>query len=65
VAVLNPQLKQGYRIGHAAQRSGVSAANIRFYEKENLIPARGTGASGYKIYSDEVRPNTSAMCAPD
>jgi DNA-binding transcriptional MerR regulator len=31
----------------------VSAANIRFYEKEKLIPARGTGVSSYRIYSDE------------
>jgi DNA-binding transcriptional MerR regulator len=53
MAVLNPQTPQGYQIGQAAQRSGVSAANIRFYEKEKLIPARGTGASSYRIYSDE------------
>jgi MerR HTH family regulatory protein len=33
MAVLNPQTPQGYQIGQAAQRSGVSAANIRFYEK--------------------------------
>jgi DNA-binding transcriptional MerR regulator len=50
---LNPQTPQGYQIGQAAQRCGVSAANIRFYEKEKLIPARGMGASSYRIYSDE------------
>ena len=53
MAFVNPQTPQGYQIGQAAQRSGVSAANIRFYEKEKLIPARGTGASSYRIYSDE------------
>lgn len=53
MAILNPQVKQGYPIGQAAQRSGVSAANIRFYEKEQLIPARGTGSNSYRIYSDE------------
>jgi DNA-binding transcriptional MerR regulator len=53
MAVLNPQTPQGYQIGQAAQRSGVSAANIRFYEKEKLIPARGYGASSYRIYSEE------------
>jgi DNA-binding transcriptional MerR regulator len=53
VPLLNPQASQGYQIGQAAQRSGVSAANIRFYEKEKLIPARGTGANSYRMYSDE------------
>lgn len=52
MATLNPQSTQGYQIGQAAKCSGVSAANIRFYEKEKLIPARGTGASSYRIYSD-------------
>ena len=51
--VLIPQSQYGYQIGQAAQRSGVSAANIRFYEKEKLIPPRGTGASSYRMYSDE------------
>ncbi len=51
--VLIPQTQYGYQIGQAAQRSGVSAANIRFYEKEKLIPPRGTGASSYRMYSDE------------
>ena len=53
MALLIPQTTQGYQIGRAAQRSGVSAANIRFYEKEKLIPARGTGANSYRMYSDE------------
>lgn len=52
MAVSNPQSSQGYQIGVAAQRSGVSAANIRYYEKEKLIPARGTGDNSYRIYSD-------------
>jgi DNA-binding transcriptional MerR regulator len=52
MATLNPQSTQGYQIGQAAQRSGVSAANIRYYEKEKLVPARGTGDNGYRIYSD-------------
>jgi DNA-binding transcriptional MerR regulator len=53
MAVLSPQSVRGYQIGQAAQRSGVSAVNIRFYEKEKLIPARGTGANSYRMYSDE------------
>ncbi len=47
-----PYSAQGYQIGQAAKRSGVSAANIRYYEKEGLIPARGTGDNSYRIYSD-------------
>lgn len=53
MTILNPQIRQGYQIGQAALRSGVSAANIRYYEKEKLMPARGTGPSSYRIYSDE------------
>jgi DNA-binding transcriptional MerR regulator len=42
-----------YLIGQAAQLSGVSSANIRFYEKENLIAARGKSDNGYRFYSEE------------
>ena len=49
---VNPQASYGYRIGAAAQRSGISAANIRYYEKEGLIPARGMGENQYRSYSD-------------
>ena len=41
-----------YRVGQAAIYSGVSAANIRYYEKEKLIPRRGTGENSYRMYSD-------------
>jgi DNA-binding transcriptional MerR regulator len=50
--VIKPQTNYGYQIGQAAQRSGVSAANIRYYEKEQLIPARGAGHNSYRMYSD-------------
>ncbi len=49
---VNPYNSQGYQIGQAAKLSGVSAANIRFYEKEKLISQRGTGANSYRIYSE-------------
>jgi DNA-binding transcriptional MerR regulator len=50
---LNPQTVPGYLIGQAAKRSGVSSANIRFYEKEKLISRRGISANSYRFYSDE------------
>jgi DNA-binding transcriptional MerR regulator len=52
MAIANPLSLYGYQIGQAAQRSGVSAPNIRYYEKEKLIPARGVGDNGYRLYSD-------------
>jgi DNA-binding transcriptional MerR regulator len=48
-----PYTAPGYLIGQAAKLSGVSAANIRFYEKEKLIARQGMGAGSYRFYSDE------------
>ena len=42
----------GYRIGEVARLSGVSAANIRYYEKEMLLSPRGRGDNSYRFYSD-------------
>ena len=42
----------GYRIGDAAARSGVSAANIRYYEKEGLVAPQARGDNSYRLYSD-------------
>ncbi|MGV8804654.1 MAG: MerR family transcriptional regulator [Polaromonas sp.] len=39
-------------IGQAAALSGVSAASIRFYEKEGLLAPGQRLASGYRGYSD-------------
>ena len=41
-----------YRISQAAGLSGVSAANIRFYEKEKLLSPHGRGENSYRFYSD-------------
>lgn len=41
-----------YRISQAAALSGVSTANIRFYEKEKLLSPQGRGENSYRFYSD-------------
>ncbi len=39
-------------IGKVAQRSGVAAKTIRFYEGVGLIPAPGRSAAGYRLYGE-------------
>ena len=41
-----------YRIGEAAELSGVSSANIRYYEKEGLLVPGVRGENSYRLYSD-------------
>ena len=41
-----------HRIGEAAQRSGVSAANIRYYEREGLLQAQTRADNDYRLYSE-------------
>ena len=48
----SPSTARGYQIGQAARRSGVSAANIRFYEKEQLLSPQGRGDNSYRLYSE-------------
>ncbi|MFD0147503.1 MULTISPECIES: MerR family transcriptional regulator [unclassified Streptomyces] len=40
-----------YRISQLAERSGVPATTLRFYETAGLLPAERT-ASGYRVYDD-------------
>ncbi len=41
-----------YQIGQASALSGVSTANIRFYEKEKLLSPGFRGDNSYRFYSD-------------
>ena len=52
VVSANPQLEPGLRIGEAARRSGVSSANIRYYEKEGLLSPAGRSDNQYRHYGD-------------
>lgn len=41
-----------YRIGEAARMSGVTAANIRYYEREGLVQPSGRAENDYRFYTD-------------
>lgn len=42
-----------HRIGDAARLSGVSAANIRYYEKEGLLPPGLRMDNSYRLYGPD------------
>jgi DNA-binding transcriptional MerR regulator len=42
----------GLRIAEVAQRSGVPAKTIRFYEEVGVVPAPARAANGYRRYGD-------------
>jgi MerR family transcriptional regulator, copper efflux regulator len=41
-----------YKINEAAQRSGFSAATLRYYDDIGLVPAASRTESGYRMYDD-------------
>jgi DNA-binding transcriptional MerR regulator len=38
------------KIGELAERTGIPASTIRYYEKEGLLPKAQRGANGYRVY---------------
>ena len=38
------------KIGELAERSGIPASTIRYYEKEGLLPKVQRGTNGYRLY---------------
>ena len=51
---VNFKVKHKMKIGELAQRSGVPASTIRYYEREALLPKAQRGANGYRAYEDGV-----------
>jgi len=49
---VNFKVKREMKIGELAERSGVPASTIRYYEKEGLLPKAQRGANGYRDYQD-------------
>ena len=48
-----PSITPVHRIGQAAQRCGVSAANIRYYEREGLLAPQARADNDYRLYSED------------
>ena len=48
-----PASSQNYRIGEVAVQAGVSAANIRYYEKEGLLSLKDRGENSYRLYTQQ------------
>ncbi|ELX12995.1 transcriptional regulator MerR family [Janthinobacterium sp. HH01] len=46
------KVKRNMKIGELAQRSGVAASAIRYYERAGLLPKAVRGANGYRVYAD-------------
>ncbi len=44
----------GLKIGELAQRAGVTAKAIRFYERTRVLPAATRAANGYRLYGDDA-----------
>ena len=42
-----------YRIGEVARLSGITAANIRYYEREGLVRPSGREDNDYRLYTDD------------
>jgi DNA-binding transcriptional MerR regulator len=42
------------KIGKLAERTGIPASTIRYYEKEGLLPKAQRGANGYRVYQDQA-----------
>jgi DNA-binding transcriptional MerR regulator len=51
---VNFKVKRQMKIGELAERSGIPASSIRYYEKEGLLPKAQRGVNGYRVYQDSA-----------
>lgn len=47
-------MKENYRIGEVARRTGCSSESIRHYEKLGLLPPAQRSEQGYRYYDDSA-----------
>ena len=51
-----------FRIGEVAERSGIAASAIRYYEREGLIP-RAARRNGWRVYDEAILDRLSLIDA--
>lgn len=52
--VYDSRVTSGYQIRDVAERSGFTAATLRYYEEIGLLPASTRTAAGYRVYDDRT-----------
>ena len=52
-----------YKIKDVADRSGFSAATLRYYEEIGLLPEASRTPAGYRLYDDHTLERLAACCS--
>src|SRR5688572_19350192 len=47
-------MREGFRIGEIAGRTGVSIDTVRYYERRRLLPIAPRTAGGYRVFTSEA-----------
>jgi len=51
---MSDDMTGGLRIGQLAQRAGITAKAIRFYERRGILPPTRRAANGYRLYGEDA-----------
>ncbi len=51
---MSSDMTGGLKIGELAQRAGVTAKAIRFYERKRILPPALRAANGYRLYGEDA-----------